>query len=153
MEEDRPVDEKDIKIIEILSANARSPLRDIAKEVGLSPSSVRNRMQRLLDVGVVKKYTVDVDYRKVGLSVEVLVLLSVRPGSTDDVLRNLQESSETAMVFRTSGPASLVSLIRVPSMAQLDEFITKKLERIDGIESIETLLVFPKREAEQSDTR
>lgn len=146
MVEDRLVDEKDIKIIEILSANARSPLRDIANEVDLSPSSVRNRMQRLLDEGVVRKYTVDVDHRKVGLGVEVLVLLSVRPGSTEEALRELNGCSETALVLRTSGPVNLVCFIRVGSLDQLNAFITGKLERIGGIDSIDTLLVFPNNE-------
>jgi DNA-binding Lrp family transcriptional regulator len=142
------VDEKDIKIIEILSANARSPLRDIAKKVGLSPSSVRNRMQRLIDEGVVRKYTLDVDHKKVGLGIEILVLLSVRPGFTESILQELNGCGEVANVFRTSGPVNLVCLARVGTMDQLNVFITNRLESIDGIENINTLLIFPKNEEE-----
>ena len=49
------IDENDQKIIEILSSNARTSLRDIKKKVDLSPSSIRNRMERLVSLGIIKK--------------------------------------------------------------------------------------------------
>ena len=145
MEENEIIDKKDIKIIEILSANARSPLRDIAKEVGLSPSSVRNRMQRLLDLGVVRKYTLDVNHRMTGLSIEVIALLSVKLGAADDIERRLLELSEVSNLVRTAGRISFVCTLRFHSIDDLSGFMIEKLERLDGIEHIETLLVIPRR--------
>jgi DNA-binding Lrp family transcriptional regulator len=144
MEENSNVDPKDIRIIEILSANARSPLRDIAKVVGLSPSSVRNRMQRLVDLGVIRKYTVDVDHRRTGLNVEVIALLTVTPGSADDVQTRLNELQEITHIARTAGAVSFVCTIRVGCLNDLAGLITQSLERIHGVERIQTLLVLPK---------
>ncbi|TFG97351.1 winged helix-turn-helix transcriptional regulator, partial [Candidatus Thorarchaeota archaeon] len=73
------IDENDRKIIEILSSNARTSLRDIKKKVDLSPSSIRNRMERLVNIGVIKRYTVDVDYRKIGYDIQVLALIASKP--------------------------------------------------------------------------
>ena len=65
------IDDNDRKIIEILSGNARISLRDIKKQVDLSPSSIRNRMERLVNLGIIRKYTVDVDYRKLGYDIQI----------------------------------------------------------------------------------
>ncbi len=143
MEENDVIDKKDIRIIEILSANARSPLRDIAREVDLSPSSVRNRMQRLLDLGVVKKYTLDVDHRLTGLGIEVIVLLTVKPKAAEDVEQKLRELGEISHLARTAGNVSFVCTVRVHSMDDFTTFMKEKLEHFDGLERIDTLFVLP----------
>ena len=107
------IDDNDRKIIEILSSNARISLREIKKRVDLSPSSIRNRMERLVSLGVIKRYTLDVDYRKLGYDIQVLALITSKPSESDTLCQTLSKYEEICEVHRTSGPANFICMIRV----------------------------------------
>jgi Lrp/AsnC family leucine-responsive transcriptional regulator len=131
------IDENDRKIIEILSLNARTSLRDIKKKVDLSPSSIRNRMERLVSLGVIKKYTVDIDHRK---------LVTSKPSESDNLCKTLSNYDEICDVHRTSGPANFICMVRVRDISELTKFITCELEKLNGVERIETMFVLPQDE-------
>ncbi len=137
------IDKFDEKIIEMLTEDSRSSLRDIGKRVKLSASSVRNRMARLVELGVIKRYSVDVDWRKLGYDIQVLLLISSWSSSVKEIYESLMELDEILRVFWTSGPANLVCLIRVRDMNELSQFITEKIDRIRGIQKVETMFLMP----------
>lgn len=137
------IDENDLKIIEILSKDARISLREIKKKVDLSPSSIRNRMERLVNLGVIKRYTLDVDYRKLGYDIQVLTLITSKPSESDTLCQTLSKYEEISEVHRTSGPINFICMIRVKDINALNEFITGKLEKLTGIERIETMFILP----------
>jgi Lrp/AsnC family leucine-responsive transcriptional regulator len=137
------IDENDRKIIEILSKNARISLREIKKKVDLSPSSIRNRMERLVNLGVIKRYTLDVDYRKLGYDIQVLALITSKPSESDMLCQTLSEYNEICEVHRTSGLANFICMVRVRDIGELTKFITGELEKLNGIERIETMFVLP----------
>ncbi|MHA1933869.1 MAG: Lrp/AsnC family transcriptional regulator [Candidatus Thorarchaeota archaeon] len=137
------IDARDRKIIAILTRNARSSLREIAKEVNLSPSSVRNRMARLLDNGFIERYTVDIDYRKLGFEIQVIVLITSKPGSSEGIYKALKEFQQITRIFWTSGPANFICIVRVRDMAELSQFMTSSLERLEGVERVESMFLMP----------
>jgi DNA-binding Lrp family transcriptional regulator len=143
MSSSEKIDRYDEKIIEMLAEDSRSSLRDIGKRVKLSASSVRNRMARLVELGVIKRYSVDVDWRKLGYDIQVLLLISSWSSSVKEIYESLLELDEILQVFWTSGPANLVCLVRVRDMNELSQFITEKLDRIRGIQKVETMFLMP----------
>ena len=70
------IDERDRQIVAILAKDARSSLREIAKDVNLSPSSIRTRIARLVENGFIEKFTVDVDRRKLGFEIQVVAMIN-----------------------------------------------------------------------------
>ncbi|MGY5855623.1 MAG: Lrp/AsnC family transcriptional regulator [Candidatus Thorarchaeota archaeon] len=140
------IDDNDLRIIEMLTKNARISLREIAAEVNLSPSSIRNRMERLVDLGVIKRYTLELDHRKLGFEVQVVVLITSTPGESDNLYHTLSKYSEITNVLRTSGPASFICMVQVRDIPQLALFITGELEKLNGVERIETMFILPQNE-------
>lgn len=140
------IDDNDLRIIEMLTKNARISLREIAAVVNLSPSSIRNRMERLVDLGVIKRYTLELDHRKLGFEVEVVVLITSTPGESDNLYHKLSKYSEITKVLRTSGPASFICMSQVRDIPQLAQFITGELEKLEGVERIETMFILPQNE-------
>lgn len=138
------IDGKDRKIIKILSKDARSSLRKIAAEVKLSPSSVRNRIMRLEEIEVIERFTIDVNYRKLGLDIQVVVLVTSKPGSSEELYGILSDHPEVSEIFWTAGPANFILIVRVKDMLELSKFITAELEKIPSIDKIETLFLMPK---------
>ncbi|NHX36234.1 MULTISPECIES: AsnC family transcriptional regulator [Halolamina] len=76
----RDLDETDLRIIELLAADARQPYSDIGDDVGLSGPAVSDRVKRLQDSGVLKRFTVDVDRSQLRAGVPVFVRLTVDSG-------------------------------------------------------------------------
>lgn len=140
------IDENDHRIIEMLTKNARISLREIAAVVNLSPSSIRNRMERLVNLGVIRKYTLELDHRKLGYEVQVVVLITSKPGESDSLYRTLSTYSEISKVLRTSGPANFICMVQVQDISRLAKFITGELEKLVGVERIETMFILPQDE-------
>ncbi|MFW9807183.1 MAG: Lrp/AsnC family transcriptional regulator [Candidatus Thorarchaeota archaeon] len=137
------LDPKDLRIIEMLTKNARTSLREMAVVVKLSPSSIRNRMERLVDIGVIKKYTLDIDHKKLGYDIQVIVLITSKPAESNRLFTALKEYDQIYDLLRTSGPANFICMVRVRNITELTKFITDELEKLNGVERIETMFILP----------
>ncbi|WP_435345745.1 AsnC family transcriptional regulator [Haloarchaeobius sp. HRN-SO-5] len=111
----RDLDETDLEILQLLMSNARRPYSDIADAVGLSAPAVSDRVARLQEMGIINRFTLDVDHSQLRKGIPVLLTLDVSsdgPGvaSTKDVLLN---EGAVEHVF-TTAEADLVVFARVP---------------------------------------
>ena len=102
MAERRQLDETDLAIVELLAADARRSFRDIADHVDLSPPAVSDRVDRLCEQGIIRRFTVDLD-RSV-LQGRTSVLIEVRPasGETGDTFQALVSLDGVEHVFQTA---------------------------------------------------
>ncbi|MFB6088716.1 MAG: Lrp/AsnC family transcriptional regulator, partial [Candidatus Aenigmatarchaeota archaeon] len=73
------MDEKDKKIIEMLKEDGRRPFTQIAEQIGVTETTVRKRVKKLEDGGVIERYTVDVDPSKLGYKTVTILGLDVEP--------------------------------------------------------------------------
>ncbi|MFW9851267.1 MAG: Lrp/AsnC family transcriptional regulator [Candidatus Thorarchaeota archaeon] len=101
-----------------------------------------------MERGFVKRFTVDVDYRKMGYEIQVIVLITSRPGSSEQIYKNLQSFKEIFKVYWTSGPANFVCIVRVHDMTELSQFMTGQLERLEGVERVESMFLMPEPKEE-----
>ena len=70
----------DNQIIEILKQNSRASFADIGRQIALSASSVRERVQKLEDLGVIKSYNIKLNHVMLGCGLEVFVMLKIFDG-------------------------------------------------------------------------
>ena len=85
----RDLDETDLEILRLLLSDARRPYREIADHVGLSPPAVSDRIDRLAEQGIIRRFTVDVDRRKLRDRLPVLITLEAEPDAVDRVFEEL----------------------------------------------------------------
>jgi Lrp/AsnC family leucine-responsive transcriptional regulator len=105
------LDEIDLDILELLLADARRPWSDIAEAVDLSPPAVADRVERLQDAGVIRRFTLDLDRSQLRGGVPVLLRLQVAGAeAVHDDLRGLDAVEH---VFK-SAEGDLVCVTRVP---------------------------------------
>ncbi|RXK49149.1 AsnC family transcriptional regulator [Halorientalis pallida] len=97
----RGLDETDREILDILLSDGRRPYSDIAEAVGLSPPAVSDRIDRLQDRGIVRRFTVDLDRSVLQEGVPVLLDLQVRPGRGGVVADALSAADPVEHVFTT----------------------------------------------------
>lgn len=96
------LDETDAAILRLLVEDARRPYRDIAEAVDLSAPAVRDRIDRLREAGVIRRFTVDVDRSTLRAGVPVLVDIAVAPSDVDGVRSALVDADGVEHVFVTA---------------------------------------------------
>lgn len=136
-----PVDEIDLALLELLRADARTPVAELARAVNLSPAPVSRRIARLERHGVIAGYTTLVDEAKLGRGVEAFAEVRVR-GDVDvtAVLELAASMPEAQEAFTVAGdPDALIRLV-VDDAEQLRRAINT-LRHADGVLSTRTLLV------------
>jgi DNA-binding Lrp family transcriptional regulator len=99
----RELDETDLEILQLLVADARRPYNEIADAVDLSPPTVSDRIDRLRELGVVRRFTVDVDRSLLSEGVAVLVDLHVEPGRVSEVRSDVEGLEGVEHLFVTAG--------------------------------------------------
>lgn len=97
----RGIDDTDRRILELLLEDGRRPYREIAQDVDLSPPAVSDRVERLQDIGLIRRFTADVDRSLLREGVPVLVTVDARPGSTEAIVDALGERDSVEYRFRT----------------------------------------------------
>ncbi len=70
------IDKKDIEILRILEEDARTPLTEIARKVKLSHETVRYRLRKLVKSGVIEKFTIRIDKKKLGYNFYAVIMIA-----------------------------------------------------------------------------
>ncbi|MDG6904066.1 MAG: Lrp/AsnC family transcriptional regulator [Nitrososphaerota archaeon] len=115
--------------------------KDIAQKAGVSLPTVRTRIQKLLELGVIKKFTVIVDADEILGKVRGLVLLQVNPSDVDKVMARLVSMKEVREVYRTAGSNPLVLKVEASDLDGLGQLISERLSGIEGITGASSLVV------------
>ena len=105
----RDLDDTDREILRLLLEDARRPYADIADHVDLSPPAVSDRVERLRDLGIVRRFTIDLDRSRLRAGVDVLISLTVDPGAVSEVRASLADLEGVEHVFETADARLVVS--------------------------------------------
>jgi DNA-binding Lrp family transcriptional regulator len=97
------LDETDLEVLRLLVDDARRPYSEIAAAVGLSPPAVSNRIDRLREAGVIRRFTVDVDRSQLRGGVPVLLTVDVVPEALEEVREALSSAGAVEHLFVTAG--------------------------------------------------
>ena len=138
---ERPVhvlDEVSKRIIEQLQEDGRRPYAAIGKAVGLSEAAVRQRVQRLLDQGVMQIVAVT-DPLQVGFSRQAMIGIHAE-GDLQDIADRLADLPEVDYVVITAGSFDLLIEVVCEDDDALLELVSTKLRAIAGVRTTETFV-------------
>ncbi|MDI6048922.1 Lrp/AsnC family transcriptional regulator [Flavobacterium sp. XS2P24] len=121
------VDTLDLKIIESLKVNSRTSFVEIGKQIGLSPSSVRERVQKLEDTEIIKGYNVQLDNRKLGFGLEVFIMFKLFSGKLKIFCDDLNQFPEIYEVYRITGTHNIFMKVVLIDQLHLQQFIDRLL--------------------------
>ncbi|MGV8815601.1 MAG: Lrp/AsnC family transcriptional regulator [Gelidibacter sp.] len=119
------VSDVDRQIIKLLKLNARASFAEIGRTVALSPSSVRERVQKLEDLGVIKSYTVKLDQAQLGNGLEVFILVKIFDGKLKYILSEIHSYPEVQEAFRITEPYNIHIRVVLRDQLHLQQFIDK----------------------------
>ena len=127
----------DEQLIDLLENDARQSSEVLAKQLDISPSSVRRRIRKLIKDGVINILAI-VNPTKISLPLPAIISLDVASDKLDSVMRNLSKQPFILWQAITTGQFDIVIWGRFPSNEELLNFVQYKLAKIEGVTGIET---------------
>jgi DNA-binding Lrp family transcriptional regulator len=135
------MDDLDREILNQLRRDARTPYTEIAEEVGTSEGTVRNRVNRMTEDGVIERFTVTTRTGNVKAMVEISVDMNV---DTNEVSDRLAEWSEVDFVWQVSGEEDIVLVVDCVDTRAVNELISRARE-VEDVEETKTRLILDER--------
>ena len=121
------VDAIDLRIIEKLKENSRVSFVEIGKQIGLSPSSVRESVQKLEDSEVIKGYHIELNNKKLGFGLEVFIMFKLFSGKLIQFCDELNKFPEITEIHRITGTHNIFMKVVLVDQLHLQQFIDRLL--------------------------
>ena len=135
------IDNIDLKILTLLTQDAKLPYTEVAKKVYVSGGTVHVRMKKMEDMGIVKGTTLSMDYSKLGYDVTAFLGIYLERSSLyDQVTEKLREIPEIVKMHYTTGNYNIFIKIHCKDTQHLRQVLHDKIQRVEGIERTETLV-------------
>jgi DNA-binding Lrp family transcriptional regulator len=146
------LDEKDWKILEVLKEHAEYTTRQIAKKTLLPVTTIHNRIRKLREQKIIKRYTVELDNKQIGKSFVAYILISANLSllkqkklSQYDLADQIKRFDFVERVDIVSGGTDLVAIVRVKDVEEFDKVLLGKLQNIEVIDKTQSLIVLHER--------
>ncbi|MCU7496286.1 MAG: Lrp/AsnC family transcriptional regulator [Ignavibacteria bacterium] len=138
------LDETDKKILERLQTNADITNAQLASELNISPAGMLDRVKRLENSGIIRRYVALVDADKVGKGMWAFtsVSLSVHQlNSLENFKEEVKKLSEVLECYYVAGEEDYILKVALKDMREYEEFLLHKLTKIQGVNKIKTTFV------------
>lgn len=136
------MDATDRQLLDVLRADARTSVRDLAEQVGISRASAYARLKRLRDDGVIRAFTIEVDHAALGLGLPAYVHVRIKQNSWKTFRQKAWALEEAAHVALVAGDFDCVLLVRTRDAEHLRELVLERIQALPEVLATQTVLVF-----------
>ena len=122
----RELDQRDLKLIEMLREQGKKPITtsQLSQHLKLSQPAVFKRIKRLEEENIIEKFTISLNYKRVGIETKFYVRIKVDPASYDTVaFEFLSEQPEITDLYRTGENYGLLAIVRTENINSYNHFI------------------------------
>ncbi len=131
------VDNLDKLIIDMLKKDSRRPFVEIASKLGVSEGTIRSRVHRMTEMGIIRGFTIKTSSKNVKALVEIRVNVNT---DTEKIAEELAHYDGVTEVFEVTGDQDIVAIVDVDSSQKLNEII-ERVRRYDNTLSTRTKLI------------
>ncbi|MHA1229315.1 MAG: Lrp/AsnC family transcriptional regulator [Candidatus Helarchaeota archaeon] len=132
MQKDYKVDEIDLKILKILEKDSKTNYRYIAQTIGIAIGTVSNRINNLRSKRIIKKFTIDIDTRKIGYEITAIILLQIKGKAIEDVEIELVNNKNVYAIYDTTGDWDSIIAVKFCCIDDLNKFL-KWINKFDSV--------------------
>lgn len=135
------IDKLDRQILQIITKNARIPFRDVAERCGVSRAAVHQRVQHLIDEGVIVGSGYEINPKKLGFATSAYIGVKLEKGSMYyDVMKEIEKIPEITECHFTTGSYTLLIKLYARDNADLMNLLNNRIQAITGVAATETMI-------------
>jgi len=140
------LDETDLKILEALQENARQTYTEIGKRLNMAHSTVYDRIKRMEQHGVVRKYTALMDAEKAGIrQITAVMTVYTDPKESENVAQKLCEMPQVLEVYTSlSEELLIIAKVAAEDQESLHKLIADSIAPLSGVLRIRTSIITKK---------
>ena len=131
---------KDKDLLNLLQANARAPVSELARKLGLSRSTVQDRLRRLEEQRVIAGYGLRLNEKAEAAWLSAWLSISVEASQQLAVARALTKIAAIEVLQAVSGKVDFVALVKAPTAGEMDE-VLDSVTQLSGVKAIETAVI------------
>jgi Lrp/AsnC family leucine-responsive transcriptional regulator len=137
------IDEISLKILKILQKKARVPNVEVARQVGLAPSAVLERIRKLENQGIIEGYGVRINPKFFDRGLVAFLTVKTNENANDAAIgKKLAHRPKVQEVHYVAGDDAFLVKVRSTDLEEIDRLIREKIKSIEGVLSIKTAVVF-----------
>ena len=134
------MDDVDTAILRSLIKNSRISLSQMSKEIDVHDATISNRLKKL-ENEVKKRYTVILDWQKIGLDITTIIIIQTESELHEFVKEELSKLDEVSEVYSVSGEYDILIKVWVSNIKELNKLMNSKIRSIDGVEDLTEMIV------------
>ena len=134
------LDQLDMRLLHLLMEDSKTPYAELARQLNLSRAAVTKRVNALVEKGVIERFTVYINPRKIRLDITILFELITTPAHVEEIMEVLGEKTEIGEVYMTS-TATIFAHGYFTDSVQLNEFLLQVLSKLPGLKEIKTHMI------------
>ncbi|MHA1312105.1 MAG: Lrp/AsnC family transcriptional regulator [Candidatus Helarchaeota archaeon] len=123
MPKNQKITDTDLKILKILTENAKTNYRAISKKINIAIGTVSNRIHNLKSKGIIKKFTIEIDTNKLGYEITAIILLQIKGQSIFEVEQELAKNPNVYAIYDTTGNWDCIIAVKFKQVEDLNNFI------------------------------
>ncbi|MDG7038084.1 MAG: Lrp/AsnC family transcriptional regulator [Nitrososphaerota archaeon] len=127
----------DVRVLEELIQNSNTPVRDIARKLGVSVGTVHAKIKAMERDGTIKGYAAVTDLSKVGYDITAVTEVIVSKGRLFEVEKEIAKMRNVVVVYDVTGMADIITIGKFRSREELSSF-TKKVLSLPYVERTNT---------------
>ena len=145
------LDTLDWNILQVLQENAKQTYTEIGHRFGVAHSTVYDRIKRMEEKGIIKKYTTVIDREKIGVKyITAIMTVFTDPKESENVAKKLSEATEVLEVSTSlSEELSIIAKVVAKDQDKLHSFIAQKVAPLPGVLRIRTSIITRKYKEEE----
>jgi len=132
------IDEIDLLILQELQKNSRLSIRELSKHINLSPPAVTERVRRLEDCGIIEGYTIKINKKQLGFSVDCIIKVTMKNGQYEKFKVFIKSYKYSEWCYRIAGDACFLVKLSAGSLNDIEAFINE----ISSFAITETIIAF-----------
>ncbi|MDO8553347.1 MAG: Lrp/AsnC family transcriptional regulator [Candidatus Micrarchaeota archaeon] len=138
------IDEKDELILNELKINGRESTVDISKKTGIPRVTVHERIKKMQEKGIIKKFTVMPDYKKLGQETTAFVLIAYAPKNLlqRQVAEKIGKLHNVYEIYLIAGEWDMIAKVRGKNLEDIGKLVLDKIRSIEGVEKTFTMASF-----------
>jgi DNA-binding Lrp family transcriptional regulator len=131
---------KDEELIGLLKVNAREPVASLARKLGVSRTTIQDRLRRLEQTGVIEGYSVRLGKAGKEPGISAIVTVFVEPRMAAEVARAMAVTPQIETLYTVSGKFDLVALVKAKTSEDMDRLLDR-FSDLRGVNDIETAVI------------
>jgi len=147
------MDTLDRVLLETLSLDGRTSYAELGRKIGLTRASVKERVEKLKDEGIIESFTITINPEKMGKLVSAFFEIDVEPWCLDDVARTLGEEEFVENMYLMTGSSTLHMHALLEDMDALEHFVLERIYSLKGITRVQTHLILKRYKSRKGGLR